>query len=93
MEHVIAQAILEAMTARNGISDIPSMASAISHNIMEKGYQITSLADQGLTPQSAGAIETHTVFQALQDEGFTREEAFELVKLIFQTNVEAGRRG
>ena len=63
-------------------------AEAIDQHLMSRGWML-SQHDSPLSPFAQGAIELAEMQGQLEDKGFQPDHAFELVKMIFNMNIQA----
>ena len=56
--------------------------------LLRLGYEVKPVLDTGLSPMKQGVIELHEIFSTMMEQGFEREEAFALVQIILEGEVE-----
>ena len=64
-------------------------AAAVEADLVAQGYTISTEMDNPLPLRTQGAIEAHDILQKFEEQGFTHDEAFQLLKIVL--NVAAGR--
>ena len=78
--------------AKEVASNIISLLAMNDYEIRRKSDPLNSV-DDAMPVQLQGAIELHMGFDAMIASGFTREEAFEMIKIILRGKVQAYRGG
>jgi hypothetical protein len=80
------QAIGETLTQANRGATLDEVSMDVLSKLYDQGFEVKprdlGLPDSGLTPMKQGIIELHEIFETMQDQGFTRDEAMGLLTVV-----------